>query len=68
MTHARQKVRRQRKDVVFDVILYTICALLLVVILYPLWFIIIASFSDPSAVACGHVCLLPVCVTLEGNH
>ena len=65
MTHARQKVRRQRKDVVFDVILYTICALLLVVILYPLWFIIIASFSDPSAVAGGHVWLWPVGFTLE---
>ena len=66
MTHARQKVRRQRKDVVFDVVLYTICALLLVVILYPLWFIIIASFSDPSAVAGGHVWLWPVGFTMEG--
>ena len=66
MTHARQKVRRQRKYVVFDVILYTICALLLVVILYPLWFIIIASFSDPSAVAGGHVWLWPVGFTMEG--
>ena len=66
MTHARHRVRRQRKDVVFDVILYTICALLLVVILYPLWFIIIASFSDPSAVAGGHVWLWPVGFTLEG--
>ena len=66
MTYARQKVRRQRKDVVFDVVLYTICALLLIVILYPLWFIIIASFSDPSAVAGGHVWLWPVGFTLEG--
>ena len=66
MTHARQKVRRQRKDVVFDVVLYTICALLLIVILYPLWFIIIASFSDPSAVAGGHVWLWPVGFTMEG--
>lgn len=66
MTHARHRVRRQRKDVVFDVVLYTICALLLVVILYPLWFIIIASFSDPSAVAGGHVWLWPVGFTLDG--
>ena len=66
MTHARHRVRRQRKDVVFDVVLYTICALLLIVILYPLWFIIIASFSDPSAVAGGHVWLWPVGFTMEG--
>ena len=66
MTHARHRVRRQRKDVVFDVVLYTICALLLIVILYPLWYIIIASFSDPSAVAGGHVWLWPVGFTMEG--
>ena len=66
MTHARHRVRRQRKDVVFDVVLYTICALLLIVILYLLWFIIIASFSDPSAVAGGHVWLWPVGFTMEG--
>lgn len=67
MTHARHnKVRRQGKDVVFDVILYTICAVLLLIILYPLWFIVIASVSDPSAVAGGHVWLLPVGFTLDG--
>ncbi len=67
MTHVyHNKVRRQPKDVVFDVILYTICAVLLLVILYPLWFIVIASFSDPSAVAGGHVWLLPVGFTFDG--
>ena len=64
--HVRKKVRRQPRDVVFDVILYTICALLLLLILYPLWFIIIASFSDPSAVASGSVFILPRGFTLDG--
>lgn len=66
MTHKSQKVRRQGRDVVFDIILYSICAILLLIILYPLWFIIIASFSDPSAVAGGHVWLWPVGFTLDG--
>lgn len=66
MTHARQKVRMQRGDQVFNAVLYTVCALLLLVILYPLFFIVIASFSDPSAVAGGHVWLWPVGFTLEG--
>lgn len=66
IVHVRSKVRRQPKDVVFDVVLYTICALLLLLILYPLWFIVIASFSDPSAVASGSVFLLPVGLTLDG--
>lgn len=54
-SHGRNRVRRQTKDVAFDVVLYLICAILLILILYPLWFIVIASFSDPSAVAGGHV-------------
>lgn len=66
MLHAHQKVRSQRSDVAFNIILYAACTLLLLLILYPLWFIVIASFSDPSAVAGGHVWLLPVGFTLDG--
>lgn len=66
MTHAGHRVRRQGRDVVFDAILYSICTVLLLVILYPLWFIVIASFSDPSAVAGGHVWVWPVGFTLDG--
>lgn len=66
MTHAGHRVRRQGRDVVFDAILYSVCAVLLLIILYPLWFIVIASFSDPSAVAGGHVWVWPVGFTLDG--
>ena len=66
MTHAGHRARRQGRDVVFDAILYCICAVLLLIILYPLWFIVIASFSDPSAVAGGHVWVWPVGFTLDG--
>ena len=65
-SHGRNRVRRQPKDVAFDVVLYLICAVLLILILYPLWFIVIASFSDPSAVAGGHVWFVPVGFTLDG--
>ena len=60
------RIRLQRSDVVFNIVLYTICAMLLLIIVYPLWFIIIASFSDPAAVAGGHVWFVPVGFTLEG--
>ncbi|MDO4387288.1 MAG: carbohydrate ABC transporter permease [Clostridia bacterium] len=66
MSHVHQRVRSQRSDVVFNIILYTVCALLLLIVLYPLWFIVIASLSDPSAVASGHVWVLPVGFTLDG--
>lgn len=65
-SHGRNRVRRQPKDVAFDVVLYLICAILLILILYPLWFIVIASFSDPSAAAGGHVWFVPVGFTLDG--
>lgn len=66
MKKTRHKVRRQGKDLLFDIVLYSICAVMLILVIYPLWFIVIASFSDPSAVAGGHVWILPVGFTLEG--
>ena len=48
--HKSQKV--SKADVVFNIILYGICGLILLLIAYPLYFIIIASFSNPSEV-CG---------------
>lgn len=66
MKKTRHKVRRQGKDLLFDLVLYSICAVMLILVIYPLWFIVIASFSDPSAVAGGHVWILPVGFTLEG--
>ena len=39
--------------------------LVLIVILYPLYFTVIASFSDPAAVAGGNVYLWPVNFTVE---
>lgn len=49
--HKSQKV--SKADVVFNIILYGICGLILLLIAYPLYFIIIASFSNPSEVSNG---------------
>ena len=43
-----------------------ILLLLAFIVLYPLYFIIIASFSDPDAVLAGKVFLYPVNITLSG--
>ena len=59
-------VRRLASDRVFDGVLYTIAAILTLTALYPMYFIIIASISDPSLVAQGKILLLPRGVTLEG--
>ena len=42
-------------DKTFDVINHIALTMLLAVVLYPLYFIVIASFSDPNEVAAGHI-------------
>ena len=53
-------------DKVFHTITYILLGLLALIILYPVYFIVIASISDPDAVLAGKVVLLPVGVNLEG--
>ncbi|MDR2177740.1 MAG: carbohydrate ABC transporter permease [Treponema sp.] len=53
-------------DLVFMTVLYALAILILIVVLYPMWFIVIASFSDPVAVNTGKVLLLPAMFTLDG--
>ena len=55
-----------RGDKVFFVFNTLFLALLALIILYPIYFIVIASFSDPDAVLGGQVVLFPVNITLEG--
>ena len=52
------KVKKSREDWIFDIILYTIGVLLIIITLYPMYFIVIASFSDPAAVSNGQIMLL----------
>ncbi len=44
----------------FYATVYAFIAIAVVVTLYPIWFVMIASFSSPSQVALGRVALLPV--------
>ena len=57
---------RGMDDKVFDTIALIVCLLILLVVVYPLWYVIICSFSDPNAVTGGQVIWLPVGWTLEG--
>lgn len=51
----REFARQTAADKTFDIINYTALLLLLGIVLYPLYFIVIASFSDPNEVAAGSV-------------
>jgi putative aldouronate transport system permease protein len=58
--------RSKGSDILFNAVIFIICTFTVVAVVYPLYFIVIASFSDPVAVNSGEVWLLPKRVTLEG--
>ncbi len=64
------KRRNALRDTVGDKVFYAIngffLALVALIILYPLYFIIIAAISDPDAVLAGEVVLAPVRITMDG--
>ncbi|MCR4882196.1 MAG: carbohydrate ABC transporter permease [Clostridiales bacterium] len=58
--------RKTKGDVLFDIINLTILVMLGLIVLYPLYFVVIASISDPNFVNRGQVILIPKGVTLLG--
>ena len=66
MTKRKNALRDTMGDKVFYAINGFFLLLLALIILYPLYFIIIASISEPEAVLKGEVVLYPVRITLEG--
>lgn len=59
------KRKRLNSDSVFDVVNLLIMLVLLVIFVWPLWFVVIASISDPGEVWQGHVVLFPRGITLD---
>ena len=55
-----------RGDKIFRFFSGLFLLLLAAIVLYPVYFIVIASFSDPDAVLAGKVVLWPVDINLEG--
>lgn len=58
--------RIAKEDIVFSIVNYAILTLFLLIILYPLYYMFIASFSDPNATNQGLVIWKPVNITFEG--
>ncbi|SIQ74578.1 carbohydrate ABC transporter permease [Domibacillus enclensis] len=63
-----KKSRNQKslQDRLFDASVYGIAIVMILMIVYPLWFIVIASFSDPADVANGNVWFWPEEWNLDG--
>ena len=60
------KISRSRADKAFDILDYVLLTIAFLLVAYPLYFVIIASVSDPIAVYEGRVILYPIRPTLEG--
>ena len=62
----QNKIKESKSDYVYYAICAFILFLLAVIIIYPLWYIVIASVSDADAVMTGDVWLYPVKITFKG--
>ena len=59
-------LKKSHSDRVFDIVNTALLAIALLIVLYPLYFITIASYSDPNAIYQGKVYLLPKGITFDG--
>ena len=66
MASVAKKKSTGMSDKASDVILVAICSIVLIIVAYPLYYVLIASFSDPYAVYAGKTFLLPSGFTFDG--
>jgi len=50
----------------FDIINYVLLTFIMLLVLYPLYFVLVASFSDPNYIYSGEIWLFPKGFTLDG--
>ena len=62
----KNKIKESKTDYVYYAVCAFILFLLAVIVIYPLYYIVIASISDPAAVVNGEVWLYPVKITFSG--
>ncbi|WP_025689218.1 carbohydrate ABC transporter permease [Paenibacillus zanthoxyli] len=61
-----QMKRKLKSDIAFDVVNFIVLGGFTLMILYPLYFIVIASISDPNQIYAGNVWLWPKSITFDG--
>ncbi|MBE6024747.1 MAG: carbohydrate ABC transporter permease [Cellulosilyticum sp.] len=59
-------VTSAKRDKLFDVVVLAFCIITFIIIVYPVYFILIASFSKASDVARGNVWIFPTSICLDG--
>ena len=59
-------MRRSRSDIIFDTVNVILVSVILALLLYPMYFILIASISSPDLVNTGAITFIPRGITFEG--
>lgn len=59
-------IKDTKFDKIFNIVVLVFVLLITLLIAYPLYFVIIASFSNPNLVASGQVILIPKDISFEG--
>lgn len=59
-------IKPTMQDRVLQTVLYGVLSIAVIVVIYPLFFVIIASISDPVRVNTGEVWIVPLGLTLDG--
>ncbi len=62
----KNKLINNKSDKLFNFFLYSAATLMILITLYPMYFILIASISNPLEVSSGNIVLLPKGITLDG--
>ena len=63
---AAKKKSTGMSDKASDIILVAICSIVLIIVAYPLYYVLVASFSDPYDVYAGKTFLFPSGFTFDG--
>lgn len=63
---AKKKIQLATSEKVFYAVAYTVIVFLILIVIYPLIYIVSASFSSPAAVSTGKVVLWPVDLSVQG--
>lgn len=61
----KRRIKKSKEDIFFDVVMYTIAILLIFIVLYPMYFIVIASISNPTAVSNGEIFFWPKGINIK---
>lgn len=64
--HEHTRMRMNGKEIAFKITLGFLCSMIFLLIAYPLYFIIIASFSDSTLVSTGKVLFIPKNISFFG--